>query len=315
MACLTPISSSEPVLSLELPPDGARHSPAAERNRQPILQVLQQVLPDKGAGLEIASGTGQHVAWFAQGLPGWSWQPTETQADTFDSIAAWRAQAGVANVREPVLLDVLANRWPATGPAFAEAFDAIYCANMLHISPWATCAALMQGAARHLAPQGTLIVYGPFMERDVATSPGNRAFDASLRQRDPEWGLRQLDDVSQQAALAGLHLAQRFEMPANNLLLVFRRTRAFTARVGPDGAAFKAWAHQPLLVSAEQAGIAWPGSCRNGTCRTCVGRLAQGEVRYDMAWPGLSAEEKAAGGVLPCVAYPTSDVVLMGPGL
>ncbi len=290
-------------------PQGAQHSAAAERNRQPILEILQQVLPAQGTALEIASGTGQHVAWFAAGLPGWTWQPSDRQADAFGSVAAWCAQAGVANVREPVLLDVLAEQWPSDGAAFTRPFDAVFCANMLHISPWATGAALMQGAAGHLAPDGQLLVYGPFLEADVPTSPGNRAFDASLREQDPAWGLRELDVVTDQAGRAGLSLHQRLSMPANNLLLVFRRTPAFRARIGTEGPAFAAAAHQPLLVSAQQAGIPWPASCRNGTCRTCIGRLAHGQVRYHIPWPGLSAEEKAAGWVLPCVAHPVSDVM------
>ncbi|BDT67886.1 hypothetical protein os1_20640 [Comamonadaceae bacterium OS-1] len=192
-----------------------QHSPAAERNLSPILKVLQRVLPSQGTALEIASGTGQHVAGFAWGLPGWTWQPSDAQDDAFGSIAYWCAQAGVANVLPPVRLDVLAP-WP-----LVEKFDAIYCANMLHISPWATCAALMRGAAGHLAPQGVLITYGPYLERGVPTSAGNLDFDADLRQRDPAWGIRQLDNVVQQAALVGLQLRERVEMPANNLLLVF----------------------------------------------------------------------------------------------
>ena len=139
------------------------------------------------------------------------------------------------------------------------------------------------------------------------------AFDASLRQRNPAWGLRWLDEVVRQAALVGLHLSARFEMPANNLLLVFRRSTRFTARVAPDGPAFTAWGHQTLLASAEQAGVNWPSSCRNGTCRTCMGWLVHGQVRYEIPWPGLSIEEKTEGGVLPCVAFPMSDVVLQGP--
>ncbi len=210
-------------------PAGARHSAAAERNRQPILERLQQVLPAQGVALEIASGTGQHAAWFAAGLPSWQWQPSDWQADGFASIAAWCAQAGVTNVREPVLLDVLAPQWPSRGPAFGAPFDALFCANMLHISPWTTCAALMQGAARHLAPDGQLLVYGPFLEADVPTSPGNEAFDASLREQDPTWGLRTREAVQAQAQLAGLRLRQRVPMPANNLLLVFRREIARTA--------------------------------------------------------------------------------------
>jgi Protein of unknown function (DUF938) len=203
--------------------DPAQYSPAAERNRQPIVQVLQQVLPAQGLALEIASGTGQHVAWFAKHLPHWLWQPSDAQADAFDSITEWCAQAQATNVRAPVLLDVLAPPWPSKGAAFAESFDAIYCANMLHIAPWPTCAALMQGAAQHLAAQGTLITYGPYIERDLPTSPGNLAFDADLRQRNPAWGIRSLDDVAQQATQVGLRLSERFAMPANNLLLVFRR--------------------------------------------------------------------------------------------
>ena len=207
----------------ELNPGAAQHSGPAERNGLHILQVLQQILPAQGAALEVASGTGQHVALFASGLPLWMWQPTDAQSDAFDSIGHWCAEAGVANVKPPVLLDVLAPRWPADDAEFASPFDAIYCANMLHISPWATCAALMQGASRHLAPQGVLITYGPYLERDVPTAPGNLGFDESLRQRNPAWGIRQLEDVAQQAALAGLQLSQRFQMPANNLLLVFRK--------------------------------------------------------------------------------------------
>ncbi len=290
-------------------PQGAQHSAAAERNRQPILERLQQLLPAQGVALEIASGTGQHAAGFAAGLPRWQWQPSDRQADGFASIAAWCAQAGVTNVRAPVLLDVLAPHWPLTGPAFGAPFDAVFCANMLHISPWATCAALMQGAARHLAPDGQLLVYGPFLEADVPTSPGNQAFDASLREQDPAWGLRPLDAVQARAQGAGLMLHRRIAMPANNLLLVFRRAPVYSARIAPDGEAFAAPAHQPLLASAQQAGIDWPASCRNGTCRTCAGQLVQGRVRHAVEWPGLSAEEKAAGWLLPCVAHPESDLV------
>ncbi len=203
--------------------DAAKFSAPAERNRQPILEVLQQVLPATGLALEIASGTGQHVAHFAANMPGWLWQPSDATAKGFESIAAWCALAGAANVRQPMMLDVLAPVWPSDGAEFARPFDAIYCANMLHISPWATCAALMRGAGAHLSAQGALITYGPYLEGDVPTSPGNLAFDADLRQRNPQWGIRALDDVKQLAALAGLRLHQRFQMPANNLLLVFKR--------------------------------------------------------------------------------------------
>ena len=200
-----------------------QHSAAAERNRAPILELLRKVLPAQGLALEIAGGTGQHLAHFAANMPGWVWQPSDAQAGGFESIAAWCAQVGVANVREPLLLDVMAPRWPSEGAELASNFDAIFCANMLHIAPWATCAALMAGAAKYLSRHGALITYGPYLERDVPTSPGNVAFDESLRQRDPAWGIRALEDVVHQAALAGLRLHERVAMPANNLLLVFRR--------------------------------------------------------------------------------------------
>ncbi len=209
-----------------------QHSPAAERNRQPILEALRSVLPAQGAALEIASGTGQHVAWFAAGLPGWNWQPSDAQADGFASIAWWCAEAGVANVLLPVLLDVMAPSWPSVGAEFGVRFDAIYCANMLHISPWATCAALMLGASRYLTADGVLSTYGSYLEPDVVTSAGNLDFDVSLRETNPEWGIRALDDVTRQAALAGLRLSERIQMPANNLLLVFRRVDVVGATPG-----------------------------------------------------------------------------------
>jgi hypothetical protein len=199
----------------------AAFSPAAERNKQPILEVLQQVLPPQGHALEIASGTGQHVAWFAQHMPQWTWQPTDADAPALNSIDARMAEGKLANVRPPLLLDVLSPVWL---PQDTPAFDAIYCANMLHIAPWATCAALMQGAARHLAPQGMLITYGPYLEDEVVTSFGNIAFDEQLRAQNPAWGLRRREDVEQEAAKLGLHLIHRHALPANNLLLVWERS-------------------------------------------------------------------------------------------
>jgi len=198
-------------------------SAAAERNKQPILEVLLRVLPAAGQALEIASGTGQHAAWFAAAMPGWTWQPTDADASALPAIATCVADAGATNVRPPLRLDVTAPQWPADAAVFDRAFDAIYCANMLHISPWATCAALMGGAARHLAPAGVLVTYGPYLEEDVPTSPGNLAFDQSLRARNPAWGIRHLRDVQTEAQRAGLALRERHAMPANNLLLVFAR--------------------------------------------------------------------------------------------
>ena len=194
-----------------------RHSAAAERNCGPILGVLGRVLPATGTALEVASGTGQHVAHFARHLPGWQWQPSDPQPESLASIAAWCT--GLANVAAPLRLDVL-DAGQALG---ACRFDAVYCANMLHIAPWATCAALMALAATHLAPRGQLVVYGPFIVDGVVTAPGNLAFDADLRARDPAWGLRTLGDVERQANAHGLRLGERIDMPANNLVLVFDR--------------------------------------------------------------------------------------------
>ncbi len=193
------------------------YSPAADRNKQAILDVLVGVLPERGNALEIASGTGQHVAWFASSLPGWSWQPSDAQPDGFGSVSAWVTEQGVRNVRVPVVIDVMASSWLPD----QQHFDLIYCANMLHIAPWATCAALMHGSAQHLAPGGRLVTYGPYLEDAVPTSPGNLAFDQSLRERNPAWGIRRLEDVQAQAAKAGLQLLERHAMPANNLLLVW----------------------------------------------------------------------------------------------
>ncbi|MBB1077836.1 DUF938 domain-containing protein [Rhodoferax sp. 4810] len=203
-------------------------SPSAGQNSQPILARLLQLLPPHGAALEIASGTGQHAACFASHLPLWSWQPTDAHAGAFTSISHYAQQAGAANVLPPQLLDVCAEQWltqPATTDA-PPAFDLIFCANMLHIAPWAACTGLMQGSARHLSPGGVLVTYGPYLEQDVATAPSNLDFDASLRARNAAWGVRWLEDVQAQAKLAGLCLAQRHTMPANNLLLVWARPEA-----------------------------------------------------------------------------------------
>jgi len=182
------------------------------------------VLPARGTALEIASGTGQHVTWFAAGLPHWTWQPTEADPQALRDIAGRVAQAGLGNVLPPLQLDVTAFPWPGGDRPFAKPFDAIFCANMLHIAPWSACTGLMQGSGRHLAPGGVLATYGPYLEDTVATAPSNLAFDQSLRSRDPSWGIRRLEEVRAEAARAGLELRARHAMPANNLLLVFART-------------------------------------------------------------------------------------------
>ena len=195
------------------------HSPAAERNKEPILAVLRRVLGPRGTALEIASGTGQHAAAFAAAFPDWSWQPTEAEPAMLAAIAA--RTAGLANVPAPVLLDVMAPEWPSPAAPFFDPFDAVFCANMLHIAPWQACGGLMRGAARALVPGGLLVTYGPYLEDGVATAPGNLAFDQSLRERNPAWGVRRLEDVAAEASRAGLALRERHAMPANNLLLVF----------------------------------------------------------------------------------------------
>lgn len=195
-----------------------RFSPAADRNKDAILEVLRTVLPAQGHALEIASGTGQHVAWFASHLPRWTWQPTDATPDGFADMGAHTA--GLDTVFQPQLLDVLRTPWLGAD----SRFDAIYCANMLHISPRETTSALMHGSAAHLAAGGLLITYGPYLEDAVATAEGNRSFDQSLRAQNPDWGIRRVEDVIQVAAQAGLQLAQRHPMPANNLLLLWQRT-------------------------------------------------------------------------------------------
>lgn len=204
--------------------DARRHSPAAERNREPIAHELLRLLPAQGLALEIAAGSGQHAAFFAAALPGWRWLPSDGDASSLASIGTWCERLG--NVLAPLHLDVLADTWPGV-PARV---DAIFCANLLHISPWATCAALMQGSARHLAAGGLLITYGPYVVDGEPTAPSNLAFDADLRSRDPAWGLRRLADVVREAEVAGLYLRERVTMPANNLLLVFEPRRARDTR-------------------------------------------------------------------------------------
>ena len=171
-------------------------SPAADRNKARILEVLMRVLPGPAAVLEIASGTGQHAEHFAAARPDWDWQPTEADAAALAAIAS--RTAALANVRPPLTLDVLAPR----GPQSLGRFDALYCANMLHIAEWATCAALMQGAARHLVPGGALVLYGPYLVDGEPTAPGNVAFDADLRRRNPAWGVRRLANVSDRGGVA-----------------------------------------------------------------------------------------------------------------
>lgn len=192
-------------------------SPAAERNREPILEVLRRHLPQTGLVLEIASGTGQHVAHFAANLPDLDWQPSDLNAATHASIAAWVKDAGLANVHPPVELNVTTETWPV------DRADAIVCINMIHISPWAATEGLLRGAERILPSGSVLYLYGPYRRAGQHTAPSNEEFDVSLKARNPEWGVRNLEDVLDLASRHGFECVEVAEMPANNLSVVLRR--------------------------------------------------------------------------------------------
>lgn len=196
-----------------------RHAPATERNREPIGDQLASILPEKGLILEIASGSGEHALHFAQRFPALDWQPSDPDPDALNSIAAWRESdgAGLANLKQPVQIDAASADWPI------ERADAVLCVNMVHISPWEATEGLFAGAARVLPPGAPLVIYGPFFAADIETAPSNFAFDRSLQLRDPRWGLRDLADVDALAARTGFERKARHELPANNLLLEYRR--------------------------------------------------------------------------------------------
>lgn len=193
-----------------------RYAPAAARNRGPIEAVLREVLATVGDVLEVASGTGEHSAYFAARFPAVRWQPSDPDPDALASIRAWREDKGLNNLLEPVLLDASAEAWPV------DSADAILCVNMVHISPWAATMGLMTGAGRLLAAGAPLLLYGPYRRAGVPTAASNEAFDESLKARNPEWGLRDIEAVEAEAARHGLRLERVFEMPANNLTIVFR---------------------------------------------------------------------------------------------
>lgn len=198
--------------------DARRHAPATERTRGPILDVLRRVLPAEGTVLEVSSGTGQHAVYFAKHLPKLVWQPSDPDPGARASIAAWTESEGADNVRPPLDLDVTRRPWPI-GRA-----DAVVNVNMIHIAPWACCEALLEGAAELLSPGNVLFMYGPYKRGGRHTAPSNEAFDRSLRQRNPAWGVRDLDAVAAVAARHGLRLEEVVEMPANNLSVVYRAT-------------------------------------------------------------------------------------------
>jgi len=191
-----------------------RHAPATERNRDPIAAVLAEELPDAGRVLEIASGTGEHCAYFAERFPGLSWQPSDPDSDALTSIAGWTE--GLANVLPPLEIDAAGGDFPAA--------DAILCVNMVHISPWEATLGLLAGAGKVLAPGAPLILYGPYRREGVETAPSNEQFELWLKDKDPRFGLRFVEAVSEAAAGHGLALARLVEMPANNLMLIYRKS-------------------------------------------------------------------------------------------
>jgi SAM-dependent methyltransferase len=195
--------------------DVRRRAPAADRNKEPILDVLRRVLPRQGLVVEIASGTGQHAAHFAAAMPGVRWQPSERDGDFHEPIRAWTE--GLPNVLPPLALDVSARPWPI------ERADAILCINMIHISPWQSTLDLMAGAGTILVRGGVLFLYGPYKRNGAHTAPSNETFDADLRARNPEWGVRDMEAVIDVAASNGLSFTEAVAMPANNFSMVFRK--------------------------------------------------------------------------------------------
>jgi len=198
------------------PDNRCRSAPAAARNVEPIGDVLDDWLPAQGLVLEIASGTGEHALAFAHRLANLAWQPSDPDPLALASIEAWRRQ-GPDNLCSPLTLDAASPRWPVSCAA------AILCINMVHISPWASALGLLDGASRLLGPCAPLILYGPWIVDGVETAPSNLAFDADLKRRDPHWGLRSLADFQGEAAARGLIFADLRTMPANNVMLLFRR--------------------------------------------------------------------------------------------
>ena len=199
-------------------PPGARTAPSTARNRDPILSVLKPRLPNCGVVLEIAAGAGEHAVYNAAAFPSLQWQPTDPDADALVSIAAWRAHVALPNLLPPLRLDASApEEWPV------DRADAIVNINMIHISPWAATLGLMTGAGRLLPEGGSLFLYGPYIEPGIETAPSNLLFDLDLKARNPAWGLRRLDEVTALAAQHGLKLSERLSMPANNLVLIFRK--------------------------------------------------------------------------------------------
>jgi hypothetical protein len=209
-------AGSEPFL-FGASPETKRFAPATQRNREAITAVLADILPPSGTVLEVASGTGEHIVHFAAAFPHLLWQPSDYDQAGLASIAAWVEECGLPNILPPIQIDATVPVWPL------EAADAVLCINMVHIAPWAATRGLFAGAARLLSRKSLLYLYGPYHEADRPTAESNVAFDRSLKERNPDWGLRLLDDVEAVANEHGLALTNRISMPANNLSLDFRR--------------------------------------------------------------------------------------------
>ncbi len=197
--------------------DTRQHAPAAARNREPIAAVLREWLPESGLVLEVASGTGEHAVHFARCFPELEWQPSDPSSAALASILAWQRAEGLANLRQPIAFDACDLPWPV-----ARA-DALLCINMAHISPWEASLALIEGATQVLSDSAPLILYGPWIVEGISTAPSNLAFDADLRARNPSWGLRRVSDFAAAAEQRGLLLVGERLMPANNMMLQFRR--------------------------------------------------------------------------------------------
>lgn len=194
-----------------------KYAPATQRNREPIRQVLEAELAGSGLLVEIAAGTGEHAVYLSRAFPEWQWQPTDPDPEALSSIAAWKAEEGAANLLAPVQLDASAEKWPLNGA------DALLCVNMTHISPPAATIGLFAAAGRLLPSDAPLLIYGPFLESGVETTQSNIDFDASLKARDPAWGLRDAGWLDELAQANGLRRTARHAMPANNLTLVYRK--------------------------------------------------------------------------------------------
>ncbi len=197
--------------------EAKRFAPATERNRDAIASVLAEVLPASGLVLEIASGTGEHIVHFARAFPALEWQPSDPDPTGLGSIAAWTVESALGNIRPPLRIDATAPGW-----SVARA-DALLCINMVHIAPWAATPGLFEGATRVLSSGAPLMLYGPFRQKDRPLAPSNADFDESLKARDPEWGLRDVEAVAAEAVLRGFVLERIVPMPANNLSVIFRR--------------------------------------------------------------------------------------------